>query len=198
MTFNPSVPNASESPYLFPPQNSANFTQLKKIINADHVFNNTAQDSDGFHRQCTMRTRATPGSLPTGGNGIFYCFTDSNGQTQIAWYNGNTNQVLTPYDTLLPIRIVGSSSFTGNQTKTIFADPGYIYAGTAHGLVDGESSAVFATILRSGTNWAQRIESNTESTTRPSILFVGNDLKMTNGSSSPANLSWSLIINRIS
>jgi hypothetical protein len=197
MTFNPSIPNAALPPNLFPPQNSANFTQLQKIISADHQFNTTAQANDGFHLQCTMINRATPGSLPSGANGIFYSFTDAFGQSQLAWYNGNTNQVLTPYETTLPIRIVGVDSFTAGQQKTIFADPGYEYAGTAWGIVDGESSFAFLNVIRSGSNDSNLLDSHDETTSRPSILFSGNNLQMKNNSGSSKILRWSLIINRI-
>jgi hypothetical protein len=197
MTFNPSVPNASEAPNLLPPQNSANFTQLRKIIVADHQFNNTAQANDGFHNQCTMINRSAPGSLPSGANGIFYSFLDANSQSQLSWYNGTTDHILTPYDELLPIRIVGSTSFLGGETLTIFADPGYIYAGTVIGWVDGESSMVFADVLRSGNNYVHRVDSNEQTTTRPSLLFSTNDLQMKNESGNTKTLRWSLIINRV-
>ena len=195
MTFNPSVPNPSQAPNLFPAQNSANFTQLRKIIAADHQFNNTAQATDGFHNQCTMIVRATPGSVPTGSNGVFYSALVS-GSAQLFWYNG-TNYQLTPPPDLFPIRIVGTDSFNGGQTKTIFADPGYVYAGTVFGWVDGESSLDFADVLRSGSNYVHRLDSNTESTSRPTLLFTGNNLSMKNESGSTKTLRWSLIINKV-
>jgi len=99
MTYDPNIPNAGQSPGLFPPQMNANLGRLKTIINADHVFNDTAQDTDGVHRQATFVERsmpATPPGLPAGTNGIFYCWLDANGQAQLRWFNGNTDVQLTP------------------------------------------------------------------------------------------------------
>jgi len=68
MSFNPNVPNASQPPDLFPPQNATNFSRLQTIIQKDHQFNETAQVTDGVHKQVTMiaRALATPASLPAG------------------------------------------------------------------------------------------------------------------------------------
>ncbi len=101
MTFNPSVPNAAQSPGLFPAQNSTNFTRLKTIINADHVFNDTAQTTDGLHRQVTLINRATPVVLPAGSNGILYSKLDTLSATQLNFWNGVTNFQITP---TMPIR----------------------------------------------------------------------------------------------
>ncbi len=96
MTFDPSVPNAAQSPGLFPPQNSTNFTRLKTIINADHVFNDTAQTTDGVHRQVTLIARAVPGALPAGTNAILYANVDTLGATQLRFYNGANDVLITP------------------------------------------------------------------------------------------------------
>lgn len=99
MTFDPSIPNPSQSPGLFPTQNATNYARLKTIINADHLFNDTAQSTDGFHRQMTMIDRAIPvAPLPTGANGILYSYLDANSQSQMAFFNGTTNYTLTPND----------------------------------------------------------------------------------------------------
>lgn len=115
MTFDTTVPNASQSPGLFPVQNSTNFTRLKTIINADHVFNDTAQSTDGLHRQCTMLTRAQPVALPMGSNAILYSWIDAFGQTQLRYYNGTNDFQLTP-------GIVAAVNFNGtgaNGVKTM-------------------------------------------------------------------------------
>ena len=96
MTYNPSVPNAAQSPGLFPPQNSTNFARLKTIINADHVFNDTAQATDGVHRQVTMIARAQPVALPAGTNAILYTKIDSLGASQLNFWNGALNFQITP------------------------------------------------------------------------------------------------------
>lgn len=96
MTYNVTVPNASQSPALFPGQANTNFTRLKTIINADHVFNDTAQSTDGVHRQCTLIDRADPVSLPSGTDAILYSWEDSAGQSQLKLYNGTSIFQITP------------------------------------------------------------------------------------------------------
>ena len=71
MTFNPITPNAGESPSLFPTQNNACYSRLQTTIGAEHVFNPSADPTDGIHKQVTLITAADPGSLPAG-NGIVY------------------------------------------------------------------------------------------------------------------------------
>ena len=95
MTYDVNVPNAAASPGLFPLQNNTNYARLKTIINADHVFNDTGQSTDGFHRQVTMISRATPVGLPTGTNGILYAKVDGLGQNQLFFYNGNADFAIT-------------------------------------------------------------------------------------------------------
>jgi hypothetical protein len=99
MTFDPSVPNAAQSPGLFPAQNNTNYTRVKTIINADHVFNDTAQSTDGVHRQMTLISRAHPVALPAGTNSMLYSFS---GSTQQLWfYDGASHFQMTP---TMPIR----------------------------------------------------------------------------------------------
>ncbi len=106
MTFDPSVPNANQSPGLFPPQNSTNFTRLKAIISGDHIFNDTQNvDTDGKHLQVTLLNRATPGSLPAGMNGILFSNTASS-VTQLFFYNGTSTVQITP-------GIVAAANFNG-------------------------------------------------------------------------------------
>jgi hypothetical protein len=200
MTFNPSVPDASVAPNLFPPQNSANFTQLRKIIVADHQFNNTAQANDGFHNQCTMINRSAPGSLPSGANGIFYSFLDANSQSQLSWYNGNTNHVLTPYDELLPIRIVGSATSVGpGGTSVVLSDPGYQYMGSGFAALTNFATYRYQSVFHGANNVVGEINSETFlSTSRPRFIFSGNDLLIQNTEGALSrDLTWSIIINRV-
>lgn len=112
MTFNPSVPNAAQSPGLFPAQNSTNFTRLKTIINADHVFNDTAQATDGVHRQVTLISRATPAVLPAGTNGILYSKVDTLGSSQVYFWNGAVDYQVTP---TMAIRAAVNFSNSGSR-----------------------------------------------------------------------------------
>lgn len=93
MTYNPSIPNAAQSPGLFPAQAQTNFGRLQTIINADHVFNTTSAATDGIHKQVTMLNRSSPGSLPAG-NGILYSRNIA-GTSQLFWYNGSAQRPLT-------------------------------------------------------------------------------------------------------
>lgn len=101
MTFDPNIPNANQSPGLFPSQANANFARLKTIINADHVFNDSAESTDGVHRQSTMIARAQPVSLPVGTNSILYTWLDSLTQAQLRFYNGTDDFQITPTDTVI-------------------------------------------------------------------------------------------------
>lgn len=72
MTFDANVPNGGQSPGLFPTQANTNFARLKTLINAEHVFNDTAAVNDGVHRQMTLVDRTNPVSLPAGTNMMMY------------------------------------------------------------------------------------------------------------------------------
>jgi len=98
MTFDPNIPYAAQSPGLFPAQMNTDLARLKTIINKDHVFNNTAQSTDGVHRQVTMvvHAQAVPGDLPAGTNAMLYAWLDSVGQAQLRYYNGVDNFKVTP------------------------------------------------------------------------------------------------------
>ena len=198
MTFDPNVPNASQSPGLFPPQNNTNFARLKTIINADHVFNDSPQATDGVHRQCTMIARAMPVGLPTGTNAILYTWLDSLSRAQLRFYNGALDFQLTPPQELYPIRVVGTQSIGANDDIIIFADPGYTYAGTAWATVTGDNIFRFYSILRMGGNDLHELDSNSGSISRPDLYFNGNNLHILNNDSSTQSLTWSLVINRIS
>lgn len=50
MTWDPSKPDASESPGLFPTQGQGNWARLEDLFEADHVFNSTASTNDGWHK----------------------------------------------------------------------------------------------------------------------------------------------------
>jgi hypothetical protein len=200
MTYDTNTPNAAQSPGLFPSGNNVNFARLKTIINADHVFNDTAQSTDGVHRQSTMIARAMPGSLPGGTNSILYTWLDGFGQAQLRFYNGTKDFQLTPPDILYPIRIVGTQSVTGNTTITIYPDPGFRWAGTAWAMVQNNNRYNFYSALRSGSNDLEVLSTNSGSgfPNRPTLSFNSNDLQIKNNDSATANLVWSLIINRIS
>jgi hypothetical protein len=204
MSFDPIVPNANQSPGLFPTQNNANFTQLKKIIIADHVFNDAAQATDGFHKQVTYITRLilTPmDPLPTGANAILYTFLDTNSQAQLAFFNGVTNITLTPPQAFYPIRIVEAQSLTAGQEVIAYTYPGFNYAGSGYALIQESVNFSYYSILKSknvaGFSDTQVIREGGTSV-RPTFRYVGNNLMVKNNAGSTQIIQWSLIINRIS
>ncbi len=89
MTFNPGIPVQTQSPGLFPAQMQADLGRLQTIIEADHVFNNTAASNDGIHKQVKMLNRTIPtGPLVNGESGIHFSVANSLGQSQEWYYNG--------------------------------------------------------------------------------------------------------------
>jgi hypothetical protein len=68
MTYQANIPNATQSPGLFPPQCSENFTRLQTIVGANHKFNvSTDPSTDGFHQNVQMIPVSTPSSNNTVG-----------------------------------------------------------------------------------------------------------------------------------
>ncbi len=195
MTFDPSVPTASQSPGVFPAQNNTNFSRLKTIINADHTFNDSAQTTDGYHKQMTLLARAHPVGPLTDANGMLYVFA---GTTAQLWFYDGTNDIqLTPKETY-PIRVVGSQSVGAGVTVTAYADPGFRWAGTGWAMIENQAIFRFYNLLRAGGNDVHEIDDNSGGTSRPTFSFSGDILKITNNDASTRTLTWSLIINRIS
>src|SRR6516225_3709628 len=117
MTFSIIVPNATQSPGLFPAQNNTNFQRLKDIINNDHNFTDSTSLGQGIHKQCTMINRDTPVGLPAG-NGILYSQADGVGASQLHWYNGASDVTLTPPIVNAPLKVTGSVVLAGNATSS--------------------------------------------------------------------------------
>lgn len=197
MTFDPNVPNASQSPGLFPAQANTNFARIKTLINADHVFNDTASSTDGVHRQMQMVARAVPVSLAVGVNAICYTWIDSLGRAQLRFYNGVTDVQLTPPQELYPIRVAGATSLAAGASTTVYADPGFRWAGTGWAMLQNTIIYTFYNLLRSGSNRGVSIDTSTTGPVRPTFSFVGNDLVITNNDLAGQAVEWSLIINRI-
>jgi hypothetical protein len=197
MSYNVTVPNAGQSPGLFPAQANTNFNRLQQIINNEHVFNNTLNiDTDGVHRQVTLIDRAKPASVPAGTNGVLYAKTVS-ATSQLFYFNGVVDTQITPNNgTLYPLTIVGSATVPSGGTVTAYADPGFEYNGI--GTVNIQSTNIFGqyTIVRSGANFKGTIDDN--GTASPQFLFSGNNLQVKNTQLSPKILVWSLMLNRIS
>ena len=188
MTFNITVPNAAQSPGDFPPQNNANFKRLQKIINAEHNFTNTEADSEGIHKQCTFINRGLPTALPAG-NGILYAKADATGTSQLNWYNGSTNQQLTP-----GVLVVSSSaSVNASAEEFIFKDPGYNYV-----------AKVFVLSSPLKTNGTNAILFGSTGNTVPTalagfipIFYSAKDLKIKNNDTTTQTIYWTLEVIRL-
>lgn len=129
MTYNPNVPNASQDPGLFPPQNNANFTRLKSIIETEHVFNDTAPapppGNDGAHKQVTLINRANPSSVPTGTNSMVYGKTAIDSVNELWFYDQVTPRQLNWRE--LSGVVIGVSNTYTNITAIPTDCFGYIY-----------------------------------------------------------------------
>ncbi len=195
MTFSIVVPNANQSPGVFPAQNNTNFQRLKDIQNADHNFTNSVALEQGIHKQCTMINRATPVGLPNGGNGVFYS-KDTAGVSQLYWWNNVEEVQITPST----LTMKGSQNFgSGGGTALIFADPGYNYQAT--GFL-AKLDTVFYLYKLFSLNGTIRIQSSIVSNNAipPGLRLeygAGSSKDLIIGASSSGTYKWTLIISRI-
>lgn len=74
MTFSTNVPNASQSPGLFPAQMNTDLNRLKLIVRGNHQFNDTVgvPNSDGFHNRVDYINPAVTPTIPTAANATGY------------------------------------------------------------------------------------------------------------------------------
>lgn len=132
MTFNVSVPNASQSPSVFPPQASTNWTRIRDNFNVDHNFLNTFANNQGMHKQVNFLAKTSSSvPLPIDSNGILFGYADPNvidPGTQLYWYNGNATYRITPGVQL----VVGSGSIAAGGSLGILSYPGYPYVYTGY------------------------------------------------------------------
>lgn len=89
MPYQTGVPNASQSPGLFPNQGQDNFTRLKAIIGSNHKFNDSAATDDGYHQNIKMLPLTTPGNDATVGQS----FVNSADATNQLWFKDGLNRV---------------------------------------------------------------------------------------------------------
>jgi hypothetical protein len=199
MTFVTNIPNAAQSPGLFPPQNNTNFARLKTIINADHIFNDTGQSTDGFHRQMTMVVRDQPVALPTGGNAILYNWLDAGGQAQLRYYNGANDYQITPIAPA-PTKVTGIVALAGgalsgvvytvpsNSFGTIFVNYTTPNAGNFWRYYMFYRSASFLDLA---------LQDASNNTGRPDVEITTSELKIRNGSSSARNVAYYIIVESV-
>lgn len=137
MSFSTNVPNANQSPNLFPTQNQTNMGRLKTIIRQDHVFNDTTDaTTDGIHKKVSLQTRSGIATKPSGAASVLYARNDGSSIPQLRFYNG-TEYTLTPniqpaVSILACVNFDGLGSINDDQTirssygvSTVFqTDPG--------------------------------------------------------------------------
>ena len=113
MTFDPSIPLASDPPGNFPTQSQTNFSRLKTLISADHQFNNTAATDDGYHNIVHL-TAQTPNAAAVPASGRLYAKADGLGRLQANYMDDtpgtSLNYQITP---TLPIRAAVNFDSTG-------------------------------------------------------------------------------------
>lgn len=199
MTFNANIPNAGQSPELFPNQSHANFTRLKTLINADHVFNDSAQANDGSHRQVTLTNLlANPSSLPATTNAIVFSKNDTtSGVTQLYFYNGTTTQQISGYDYILPMRVVGSALVNAGMTTDVL-NVAYNFSGSGHAwfVSGGTFRYTFAEFIRVGTFHDAQEVADDGGSSSPEFGFTGNVLQVRNNAANTQTIFWSCVINR--
>lgn len=199
MTFDPNIPNAGQSPGLFPPQNNTNFARLKTIINADHVFNDTAQSTDGFHRQATMIARAQPVALPTGSNAILYSWLDGAGQTQLRFYNGANDFQLTP-QIAAPTKVTGSVALAGNATSgTIYTIPNNSFGTIFVNYISPAGNFYrYYMFYKSGNAFVDAtLIRDSDNSSKPNISISGSNIRVVNGNSAARTVGYYIIVESI-
>lgn len=142
MTFDPNVPNAGQSPGLFPAQMNTDLARLKTIINAEHVFNDTAAVTDGVHRYMTTINRSDPGSLVAGTNAVLYTKTIA-GKTQLFFYNGVNVQQVTPFAQTIKAMV----NFDGTQPVGVIVPRSQINITTVNKTATGKYTLTFTTAI---------------------------------------------------
>jgi hypothetical protein len=197
-TYNPNVPNSAQSPGLLPPQANANFNRLKTIINADHIFNDTGAENDGYHRQCTMVVRDKPDPLPDASNAVLYSKLDVSSQAQLWYYNGTNDYQLTPFAPT-PTKIVGTTvvmkdatsgtiyTTTDNTFGTIFAG----YVGTANVAI---LWSYYVFNRSSGTSSTLRLLASSPGTPLAVVNFSSGNITLTNKSQAHTSETMSYYI----
>lgn len=195
MGFNPNVPNASQSPGLFPAQNTANMTRLKTIIQRDHVFNNNAASSDGIHKQVTLRNRSHPSSLPSGSNSMFYSRNSSDDRPDLWFYDDVSSQQVNWRQRS------GTVTVESGNYSTITTLPGncygdvYLFRQIGNGYFISVGAFASTGTLACGYSYAQKFRSQSGTSEILRLGFDGNgasglQLRVINDSGGTYNGVW--------
>lgn len=140
MAFDPSVPNAAQNPRMFPQQGAVDFTRLKNIINADHIFNDAVTANDGIHRQVTLINKdkdSVPTFVPENTSILYSRLEGVDQPTQLYYFNGTTEQQITPDIVTFPklhayVNFKGKISGSEERIRSSFNIKGILKLGVGH------------------------------------------------------------------
>lgn len=174
-------------------------TRIKANINADHNFLDNFADDEGAHKQTTFINRPSGyvPAFPAGTNAVLYTLFDANNESQLHYFNGVTDEILTPISGLYPIKIQGRTVGAINKlaSEAVTGLPAQ-YTGAGYVWIDGLNSYQYANVfLINGLKDTQQIVSKDSGRDHPEFIFSGTTLKVQNNSNPPAILWWSLILN---
>ncbi len=182
MTFSVIVPNATQSPSVFPAQNNTNFDRLKNIINADHNFVDTSDVAEGSHNQVTFIDRAVPVAVPVGTNSMLYS-TSAVASTPLPnFFDGSLNHQI-------PIAISGSIALANGASSIVYTNANTFFA-TGFVAVSPTVAIFEYRLLTTNTIISSGIAGVT-------IFNTGGSISITNNTGALATLIYSIIINVI-
>lgn len=128
MTFQTNIPNASQSPGLFPGQANDNFTRLKAIVGANHKFNSAPAADDGYH-QIVQILPTDPAIVPNDGT-IGQTFTSATLPNGPLCYKDQLNRVFQITPTLPTYAAVNFNGFNPVAIRYGFNIAGVVRTGT--------------------------------------------------------------------
>lgn len=175
MTYNTTVPNAGQSPGLFPAQNNTNFSRLKTIIDADHNFLDTAADAQGAHNQVTFIDRADPSSLLTGTDSIIYGKTASDGASELWFYEGSVNNQVNWRELSGTVAISSTSTYANIATVPANAF-GTVFMWPTTGSTLYVQQGGFVSNATTCFGWSSGTYDNSTASTLPQIGLAGGVL----------------------
>ena len=129
MTFDASIPLASDSPGIFPAQSQQNFQRLLALLGADHQFNLSAAATDGYHNLIHMTQQAPTGALS--GIGRLYVKVVS-GIVQLFYMDdAGTEYQVTPRDAAVGLfAAVNFNGVSGTAIRSSFNVTSVVRTGT--------------------------------------------------------------------
>lgn len=147
MTFDPSIPLASDPPGNFPTQSQTNFSRLKTLISADHQFNNTAATDDGYHNIVHL-TAQTPNAAAVPASGRLYAKADGLGRLQVNYMDdtpgSSLNYQVTPS---MPIRAAVNFSAPTSLSLAVTVESSYNVASVVNVGIPGQYDITFTNAM---------------------------------------------------